>query len=138
SDGQIGEQAAAAPTSYAQFLSVDVTALDQFIHAGHQIFVVVAGIVILNDVAELLAIRRAATRIWIEHDVTLRGHPLKFMIEDVAVGCVRSAVNVENEWVLLLRIKVGRLLNPSLNFLTVKARVPNLFRRRKIQLGKQL
>src|SRR5439155_22698740 len=128
----------AAAASHVQFLFLNVTALYQFVHAGYQVFVVITRIVILNDVAELLAISSAATRIWIEHDVTLGGHPLKFMIEDVAVRSMRSAVNIENKWVLLLGIKVGRLLNPCLNFLTVKARVPNLFRRGEIQLGKQL
>ena len=93
-DGPISQQTAAAPARDAEFLLVDVTTFEQFVDAGHQIFEVVAGIVILNDVAEILTVRRAAARIRIQNDVTLRRHPLKFMNENVAVGNVRAAVNV--------------------------------------------
>ena len=93
-DHPVRQQAAAAAAGHAQLLLVDVAALNHLIDAGHQIFVIVARIMVLNDVAEFLAVGRAAARIRIEHHVTLRRHPLKLMLENVAVGRVRSAMNV--------------------------------------------
>src|SRR5256885_10510493 len=90
-------QPATAAASDAEFFVVDVTALDHFIDAGHQIFKIIAGIMVLNHVAEILAVGCAAARIWEEHYVTLRRHPLEFVLENVAVSRVRSAMNIKNE-----------------------------------------
>ena len=113
---------------------VDVAAFDQFVDAGHQVFVVVAGIVVLDDVAEILAIARAAARVRIKHDVTLRRHPLKLVIEDVTVSRVRAAVDVQDERILFVRIKVGRLLHPRLTFLPSKLVYPDLFGLGEVEL----
>ena len=56
------------------------------------------------------------------------------MIKDPAIGGMWAAVDVENEWVLLLRIEVGRLLNPPLNVLAVEAAVIDFLWRGQIQL----
>ena len=124
------------PPVTPSFFVVDVAALDQFIDAGHQIFIVIAGIVVLDDVAEILAVAGAAARIRIEHDIAFRRHPLKFVIEDITVGRVRPAVDVQNQRIFFCRIEIGRLLHPGLNLLAVKARVPDLFGFRKIKLRK--
>src|SRR6185295_13633590 len=76
-DGPVGQQSAAAAPGDAELLLVDVTALDQIIYSCHQVLVIVAGIVVLDDVAEILAVARAAAWIRIKHDVALRSHPLK-------------------------------------------------------------
>ena len=93
---------------------------------------------VLNDVAELLAIGRAAARIRIEHDITLRRHPLKFVIENVAVSRVRPAVNVQDERIFLAGSKSGGFCTHAWIVLAVKTLVPNLFRLGQIQLGEQL
>ena len=92
---------------------------------------------VLNDVAELLAVTRAAARIRIKHDVTFRGHPLKFVIENKTVSGVRSAMNVENERIFFLRIKTRRFLQPGLNFFPVEALVGNFFRLGQVQLREE-
>ena len=93
---------------------------------------------VLDDVAEILAVSRAAARVGIEDDVTFGRHPLKFMVEDVAVGGVRAAVNVQDERIFLAWIEVRRLLHPGLNLLAVEARVPDLFRLGEIELREEL
>ena len=81
-DDPIRQQSAAAAAGYAKFLVVDVSALNEFIDSEHQVFVIVARIMVLNDVAEFLAIGRAAARIRIKHDVTFRRHPLELVLEN--------------------------------------------------------
>src|SRR6185369_2851623 len=137
-DGPVSQQTATAAARHTHLLLIDVAALDQLIDAGHQIFVIVAGIIVLDDVPKLLPVARAAARVRINHDVTLRRHPLKLMIEDETVSRVRSAVNVQNQRVLLARIEVGWLLYPRLNLLTVKARVPDFFRFGEIEFRDEL
>src|ERR1051326_5608177 len=88
---------------------------------------------VLNDIPKLLPVAGAAARVRIKHDVTLRRHPLKLVIEDVAVRGVWSAMNVENQRILLVRIEVGWLLYPRLNLAPIKPRVPHLFRLGNIQ-----
>ncbi len=133
-NGPVGQQPAAAASRHAQLLFIDVAALDDFIHAGHQVFVVITGIVVLNDVAKLLAIGRAAARIRIQHDVTLCRHPLKFVIENKPVRSVRAAVNVQDERIFLVRIKVRRFLDPGVDASAVETLVPDIFRLRQIEL----
>src|SRR5437588_32568 len=76
SDGPIGEHASAAATSDSKVLFVDIPPLDQLIHADHQIFVIVAGIAVLNDVGKVLSIARAAAWVRIQHYITFGCHPL--------------------------------------------------------------
>src|SRR5579862_5230178 len=56
SDGPISEDAAAAAASDTEFFAVDVSALENLIDAGHEIAIVIAGIVILDDVSEVLTV----------------------------------------------------------------------------------
>src|SRR5262249_23051086 len=128
----IGKQAAAAASGNSQFFLVDITTLDEFIYASHQILVVIAGIVVLNDVSEVLTVSSTPTRVRIEHHVAFGGHPLKLVIKNESIGGVRAAMNIENQRVLLVRVKVGRLLHPGLNFFSVEARVPDFLRLSKI------
>ena len=62
---------------------------------------------VLDDVAEVLAVQRAAARVREQHDVALRRHPLELVRVDIAVGRVRTAVNLENQRVLLRASKSG-------------------------------
>src|SRR5690349_3066841 len=137
-DGPVRQQATAAAARHTHLLIINVTAFDQLIDTGHQIFVIIAGIVVLNDVSKLLSVARAAARIRIKHYITLRRHPLKLVIEDEPVSSVRAAVYVQDERILLVRIEVRWLLHPRLNLLTVKTRVPDFFRLGEIQFREKL
>ena len=99
----VGQQAAAAAAGDAHPRLVDVALLQDLVDAGHQVLVVVARVVVLDDVAEVLAVVRAAARVRVEHDVALGGHPLELVREGVAVGGVRAAVDLEDQRVLLRR-----------------------------------
>src|SRR5207237_10712179 len=87
--------AAAARDAYPRFIYVAL--LPHFVHTRHQILVVVARVVELNDVPELLAIVGTAARIRVEDDIALRSHPLELVREGVAVGAVRAAMNFEDQ-----------------------------------------
>jgi hypothetical protein len=61
----VGENAASATPVTASFFGVNAATLQEFAHADHQVAVIVARIVILNDVAEVLAVAgRPAT--WVD------------------------------------------------------------------------
>src|SRR5207253_3838704 len=96
-DDPISEQAASAAASNAKFFVIDVTALNHFIDAAHEVLIIIAGIMILNDVSELLAVGDAAARVRIKHDVAFGRHPLKFVLENPAVSRMRTAVDVQNK-----------------------------------------
>src|SRR4029077_11227452 len=138
SNHPVRQQSAAASAGDTKFFVVDVAAFYYVIDAGDQIFVIVAWITILNHVPKFLAVTRAAARIRVEHHVTLRRHPLKFMNENVAVGNVRPAMNVQNQRIFFMRIEIWRLLQPCLYAFAVKTLLPNLFRLGEIQFREQL
>src|SRR3954454_24279052 len=110
----ISEYAATTAPGHSQFFRVHPAACDQLIHSGHQIFEIVTGIAVLNDVAKILPVCRTASRIWIQHYIALRSHPLEFMVEHVAVGRVGSTMNVENHRILFSGLEIRRTLNPCL------------------------
>src|ERR1700741_1560173 len=128
-DCPVGENAPAAATSHGEFLGIDVAALYEFVHAGHEVAIIVPGIVILNDIAEVLAVAGRTARVDVEDDVSFGGHPLKFVIKDPAVGSVWPAVDVQNQRILFLGVKVGRFLNPPLNALAIETSVIKLLGR---------
>src|SRR5438477_11463564 len=83
---------------------------------------------ILNNVSKFLAVSGTAAWIRIKDHVTLGCHPLEFVIENIAVREVRSAMNVQDQGIFFVRIEVRWLLQPGLVVLAVKAVVRNLFR----------
>ena len=52
----------------------------------------------------------------------------------IAVGRVRSAVNIQNERIFLCGIEIRRLLHPGLDFLAVETLIRNLFRLGQVEL----
>ena len=88
---------------------------------------------ILNHVSETLAVGRAAARIWKEHHVTFCRHPLELVLENVAVSCVWSAVDVQDKRIFFRSIEVGRLLHPGLNCFAVETFIRNFFRLGQIE-----
>src|SRR5882762_3947134 len=87
--------------------------------------------------SELLAVRGGLSQPAGEHHVALGGHPLHLVEEDVAVGGVRSAMNVENQWVLLPGREAYRLQDPRLDLLAVEARVPEVLGRDELALREE-
>ena len=137
-DHPIGEQAAAASARDAELFVIDVTALDHFIDAAHEVLIVITGIMILNDVSELLAVGDAAAGIRIKHDVALGRHPLKFVLENPAVSRMRTAVDVQDKRIFLVRVEAGRLLHPRLNLFSVEGLIGDFFRLGQVQLRPEL
>src|ERR1700675_587071 len=127
----------ATAAGHPEFFGIDVAALEDFIHSRHQVAVVVTRIVVLNDVAEILSVAGRAARVDVKYHVALSRHPLKFVIEDPAIGRVWPAVDVENQRIFFLRIEVGWLLNPSLTWDAVEALVINFFRFSEVELRQE-
>ena len=73
----------------------------------------------VDEVAELLAVARAAARIDVEHHVARCRIKLNLRGEAVAVVGKRSAVNLQDERVLLGRIEARRLDDPPLNLAAI-------------------
>ena len=57
---------------------------------------VIAGIVIHDDIGEVLAVGGGAARVRVNNGVAAGGHQQHLVVEDPAVGRVRTAVNVED------------------------------------------
>src|SRR5207253_8989803 len=55
-DDPVRQQAAAAAASDAHAIGIHPSAGDQVVYSGHQILIIVARIVVLNDVPEFLSI----------------------------------------------------------------------------------
>ena len=136
-DDPVGQQAAAAAAGDAHARLVDVALLQDLVDARHQVLVVVARVVVLNDVAEVLAVVRAAARVRVEHDVALRGHPLELVREGVAVGGVRPPWISRISGYFFDGVEGRRLEDPALDLLAVEARVPDLLRLVHRQLAEE-
>ncbi len=122
-DQPVGEDPAAAPPRDAEPLVVDGTAPDHLVHPRQEIESVVPRVAVLDDVAELLPVGRAAARVRVQHDVATGGHHLELVEEIPAVGGVRPAVNVEDERIFLRGVEIGGLQPPRLDFAAVEAGV---------------
>src|SRR6266496_1211481 len=93
---------------------------------------------ILNHIAKILSVGRAATRIWIKHHVTFRSHPLKFVLEDVTVSRMGPTMDIQNKRIFFPGIKVRRFLHPCLDAFAIESLIRNLFRLGKIKFGEKL
>ena len=92
---------------------------------------------VLDDVGEILTVRRAAARIGVDDDVAFGRHPVELVGEGVAVGSVGSAVDLEDHRIFFRRAESGRLEDPTLDTLAVEAVVPEFFWRGQVQRGEQ-
>ena len=137
-NGPVGKYAATAAAGHTELLLVYVAAFEQFVDSGHQITIIVPGIVILNDVAEILSVTGGASRIGVKNYIALGGHPLKLVVKDPAVRSVGTSVNIEDQRILLMGIEVRRLLDPALDALAIEAGVIDLLGRSQIELRRQL
>jgi hypothetical protein len=83
---------------------------------------------VVNEVAELAAVTRRASRVGVEHHVTASRHQLFFEVETGAIIGERPAVNLQDQRVTLCGIEVRRLDDPALNSPLVFRRfVPDFF-----------
>ena len=110
---------------------------DHRVHGGHQVLVVVAGVVKLDDVAEVLAVGRAAARVHVRDDVAASRLREELVRERVAVGGMRAAVNLENQRVLLRRIESGRRDVPAVHRLAVERFHDERLWRRQVERSEQ-
>src|SRR5689334_15544599 len=92
---------------------------------------------VLDHVTEILAVTRASTWIWKQDYVSLGCHPLELVKENVPVGGVRPAMDIQNERIFFTGAKVCRLLQPRFNHLSVETLVMNLLWLGKVQFRKQ-
>src|SRR2546423_15566172 len=136
-DGPVGEHTAATATGDAHLRRIDVAAFQNLVDADHQILVVVAGIVVLDDVGEILTVGSAAARIYVDDNVTLGCHPIELVGEGVPVCSVRSAVDLQNHRILSRCAEGRRLQNPPLNVFAVEAVVGDFFGGRDVEGAEQ-
>src|SRR5450759_772271 len=100
-DRPVREHSATAAPGDSHAGRIYVPALEYLVDARHQILVIVARVVELDDVGEVLSVRSAAARVGVEHDVALGRHPEELLRERAAVSSVRSAMDLENERIFL-------------------------------------
>ena len=114
SDEPAGEYAAAAASGDVELIFVDVAAFGYSVAAAHEVVIVVAGIGLIDEVAEFMAVSSTAARVRVEDDVALCDEPLKFEGEGHAVHAVRAAVDVENHGIFFIGVEVGWFHDPTL------------------------
>src|SRR3954447_20109436 len=92
---------------------------------------------VLDHVPKLLAVAGATARIRIQHDVTLRRHPLELVVENKSVSGVGPAVDIQNERILFRFVEARRPLQPGLDRFSIETLVSNFFRISQIELAKE-
>ena len=93
----------------------------------------------VNQVREFLSIAGAAARIDVQHHEPLGRPDLLVGVEAVSVVGERSSVNLQNERILLCRIKIRRLDDPSFHLSLVDGRFePEFLHRAQFLLHEQL
>ena len=123
-DDPRGQDPARAAAGDEQVLLVDITPRDYRVHARHQVVVVLAGIVVVEEVAELLAVAGAAARVGVEDDIPGGRHQLHLRREAVAVVGDRAAVDLEDQRIPPAGIEVRRLDDPALDRPAVERGIP--------------
>src|SRR5260370_4084937 len=118
-DSPGGEHAAAAAAGNVEIVGVDVALCDDSVDAAIEVVEVIAGIGMMDEVGELLAITGASARVGVELDGRRIITKMLFEIEAVAVIAKRSAVDFENERIFFGGIEAGRLENPALDLALV-------------------
>ncbi len=118
-DGPGGQHAAAAAAGDKEIVGVDVALGDDGVDAAIEIGKIVAGIGVVDEVGEFLAVAGAAAGVGVKHYIT-HGRPnLLFEIETVAVVAEGSAVNFQDQRIFLGGIEAGRVNDPALNLALV-------------------
>ena len=142
----VRQQPTAAPARHAKLLRIDIPQLHHRIHRIHQVMKVIVGIVVFDNIRKLLPITRRSARVGIHHHIPPRRHPQHLVIEDPSIRRMRTAMDVEDERILLLRVRAieaRRQLHKSINRLPGNiARMDcrrhlHLLRHGKIQLAEQ-
>src|SRR5579863_7567584 len=133
-DEPVGHKAAVAAADHAEALLVDIALLYDGVYARQNVLRVFFGPRAAHRQREVVSIADAATRVGVEHDVAVGGQHVHFVNETIAILCVRSAVNLDDQWVLARRIEVGRLDYPPIHGPAVSAGVGDVFGRGELQL----
>ena len=109
------EQSTAAAAGHVQLRRVGDAARHQRIDRGQQIVGIITGIRLVDETRKRFAVTGGAARIHVQHDVALRRHPLLLEIKPIAVGGERTAVDLENQRILLTGRVARRGDHPRLN-----------------------
>ena len=118
------QDSAAASARDVELVRIHIPEVDHRIHPRVQVEEVVPGIRMVDQVAEFLAVRRAAARVGVQHDVAGRGHRLLLDVEAIAVVREGSAVDLEHQRVAPVGVEAGRLDDPALDLEPVVGRRP--------------
>ena len=132
------QHAAARAAEHVQALRIHIAAVDDRVHRCHQVVEVLAGIGILDRVAEGAAVARGAARVGVEQHVTVRDMILTREVEPAVVHRVRTAVNLQHQRVLLRGIEVGRLHDPALDAESVHAGEPHFLGATQLLAGQHI
>src|SRR5262249_59896065 len=128
----------AAAAGDEQVVPVDVAASQYRVDAGHQVVIVVAGIGMVDEVAELLTVASAAARVGVQDHVAGRRIELNVNRETRAVAGKGPTVDLQDQRVLLLRIEIGRLGDPTVELSPVPGRLePDLLDLREGPVAQQ-
>src|SRR6185437_6241676 len=118
-----GEDAAAAASGDEEIIGIDVALGDYGVDGGIQIVEIVAGIGVVDQIAEFFAIAGAAAGIDVDDDISGGGPDLFFDVEAIAVIGEWAAVNFEEQRIFFRGVEIGRLDEPAFDFALINGRV---------------
>src|SRR5262249_57850669 len=108
-----GQHAAAAAYADEEVLVVNEALRQRGVNSGHQVVVILAGIRILDAVDEILAVTGRASRVGVEHGVTVGREVLERPIPRDRIHRPRAAVNPQHHRIFLARLKIGGFYQPT-------------------------
>ncbi len=118
---------------------VHVALVDDGVDARHEVVVVVAGVGVVDEVAELLAVRRAPPRVGVEDHVAGGCVELDLRREVGAVGGEGPSVDLQDQGIALPLLEPRRLHDPALDGPTVHRRgPPDLLHRTQLLVGQEV
>ena len=119
-----GHEAARAAPGDVQALGVDIAALKHRVDAVHNVVVILAGIVVIEQVGECFTVARAAARVGEEHHVAGGGVELHFRREALPVVADRAAVVFHQQRIGVGGIETRRGQDPALHVAAIDAAAP--------------
>jgi len=118
-DGPAGEDAAAATAGDEEIVGVDVALGDDGVNAAVEVEEIIAGIGVVDEICEILAIAGTSARIYVENHIASGSQHLFFEIETVPVVGKRTAVNFKDKRIFFGSIKIRRVDDPPLDLTIV-------------------
>src|SRR4030095_5812339 len=104
-----------AASGHKQIVGIYVAFCDDSVDSRVQIEKVISRISMMDEVAELLAVACASSRICIDHNIAAGRHHLLLGVESPTVIGKGSSVNLQYQRLLFRAIKVRRFYDPALD-----------------------